>query len=207
LVTVIAVEIDLQCARLASVIQDLSHITDAAERAILLFMYDRDRDAAQNKRLAALLAAADTPKTDSSLWHRSEAFRRHKRHGAVEELAQLHEHQESERQALDEAQTKARLLLATPMRPDQREEAKAALAALEKDEPWMDDGTPSGRRWESEATKVSKLEAVVLRISKVTADAAQEFASADKALEETKRKLQAEQRTQTEIAEDCKALA
>jgi hypothetical protein len=207
LITVMAIEIDCQCARLASIIQDLSHATDAAERTILLFMYDRDRDAAQNERLAALLAAADTPKADSSLWHRSEAFRRHKRHGAVEELAQLYEHQEAERQALDEAQSKARLLLETPMRPDQREEAKVALAALEKDEPWMDDGTLSGRRWESEATMASKLEAVVLRIGKVTADAAQELARADKALDETKKKLQAERRIKTEIAEDCKSLA
>ena len=38
----------------------LLRATEAAELTILLFMHERDRDAAQNERLKGLLAAADT---------------------------------------------------------------------------------------------------------------------------------------------------
>ena len=206
LVSVMAVEIDMQCANLASAIQQLVRTTDAAELTILLFMYERDRDAAQTERLAVLRAAADAHKVESSLWHKSEAFRRHKRHGALEDYARVLEHQQAEREALDSAQSKARLLLSTVMRPDQREDAKAALNALEKDEPWMDDGTPSGRRWDSEATMATKLEAVAKRVGEVAALAAQELAQAETVLDETRKKLQAETRIKTEVEEDCKAL-
>ena len=92
------------------------------------------------------------------------------------------------------------------MRPDQREEAEAALFALEKDEPWMDDGSLTGRRWESEGAMAQQVEAVKARIGGVAALAAQELVQAGRMLDETNKKLQAEISMRTELVEACKAL-
>ena len=169
-------------------------------------MYERDRDAAQTERLA-VLSAADKNAVDSASWHKSEAFRRHKRHGAAEAVGALRAHQDAERESLEKAQMKARLALGAPMRPEEREDAKAALAGLERDDPWMDDGTPTGRRWASEATMESELAGATKLLGEVAAAAAKELAGAETMLREAKKQLQAEIELRRDIVEDCKALA
>ena len=149
LVSVMAIEFDLQCARLSTAIQQLVKTTTTNELTMLLFKYERERSAEEIERLGVLTAADANYALGSASWHKSEAFRRHKRHGAAEEIGALREHQDSEREELDKAQTNARLRLAVPMRPEEREDAKVALAALERDEPWLDDGSLTGRRWDS----------------------------------------------------------
>ena len=104
---------------------------------------------AQVGSIQAAQAARSVARTDFPLLFCSftrTALRRRPRAwgaGALEALALLIEHQEAERESLEAARSKARRLLLIPMRPEQRDDAKAALAALEKEEPWMDDNTPT----------------------------------------------------------------